>query len=225
MQKFIITVFLVQGMITAVHSATVGWTGDQNNSVATISGVLLNGTTNPASSRALLQLGFFNTLSGSGVSTRFAQGKSGTPAAFQEIINDFQVIATARVGDAYPGVNGVWGANAFTLPNQYTGRRLSIWAFDGSTVDNSMQWGIFTNPTAPNWVIPSDSPTPGSTNIDIREVPTDASGLLVGSFGGPPDANFGTSPYKLDIVPEPASLLLSAVGLITMASRRRRNRN
>ena len=223
MRAVIATAFLIQVLIGSASAATVGWGSDQLNSIAKTDGTtMLNGTTVPAlTTRALLRIGYF-TISDSAIASNFLSGNTAAiTAAFQE----FGTPNAVHVGDGY-NVDGVWSASSFNINPAFVGQRIHIWAYDTNTEGAATQWGIFTNPSSSLWVFPSDTPTPGSTNVDLSQVPHDSTGLIVGGFGGPPDPNFGNAPYKLAaLVPEPSSVILSAFGLGVLAARRRRKRD
>ena len=223
MRAVIATAFLIQVLIGSASAATVGWGSDQLNSLAMANGTtMLNGTTVPAlTTRALLRIGYF-TISDSAIASNFVSGNTAAiTAAFQE----FGTPNAVHVGDGY-NTNGVWSATSVNVNPTFTGQRIHIWAYDTNTAGAATQWGIFTNTSAANWLFPSDTPLPGTANVDLSQVPHDSTGLIVGGFGGPPDPNFGNAPYKLAaLVPEPSSVILSAFGLGVLAARRRRKRD
>lgn len=169
--------------------------------------------------RALIKIGYF-TITDTQIATAFSFGNLST------IQSAFVEFGTSRVGNAY-NTNGVWDTQSVNTNVAFVGQRIHYWTFDASSIGAATQWGIFTNTTSAAWVFPSDSPLPGSTNTDLSNVPTNSTGIIVGTFGGGPDANFGTDIYRMSTlvtpVPEPSTFAVGFfLAMAAMGLRRRR---
>ena len=122
------------------------------------------------------------------------------------------------------GLPAIWGASAVAADTGFALKQFYYWTLNAATLNAASQWGIYT---APTWLFPSDSPTPGSIVTDLNQAPQNSSGIIVGAFGGSSVTFSGTPLYEMAVitVPEPSSLFLSSFGLAALASLRRRNRH
>lgn len=214
MKTFLVSALIASASILESNAATVGWGAQNTNSLG-----LANGDLAPQGS--LVRLGYF-TVSDAQVQTYAAAGdKTNLDSVFQEF-------ASSTVGAGY-GTDGIWGDSAVNANPAFTNEQIYYWTLNGATLAAATQWGIFTNPTAPAWVFPSDSPLPGVTNTDLGEVPQNGTGLIVGSFGGGPDANFSAPLYQMTeiaAVPEPSTVAFGVLaGVVALCSLKRRRRH
>ena len=224
MKKFLVLAVIAVASILESQASTVGWSSQNTNSLGLSDG-------NLALQGSLVRLGYF-TVSNSAVQSLAAAGdKAGLDSAFQQF-------GTSTVGANF-GVDGVWSDSAVNGNASFVGNRIYYWTLNAATLAAATQWGIFTNPVganvnSANWVFPSDSPLPGNTVTDLGDVPHNSTGLIVGSFGGGPDANFGAPLYEManisgaSPVPEPSTFAFGAlacvVGLCSVMRRRRQQR-
>ena len=212
-------VFALWLLLSDTNASTVGWGAQVSNSLGLANNSLANGTSVTVTDRALIKIGYF-TITDTQIATAFSLGNLST------IQSAFVEFGTSRVGNGF-NTNGVWDAQSVNNDIAFVGQRIHYWTFDTSTIGAATQWGIFTNTASAAWVFPSDSPLPGSTNTDISNVPTNATGIIVGSFGGGPDANFSNPIYRMSTlvtpVPEPSTFAACVVlAMAAMGVRRRR---
>ncbi|MGK0456334.1 MAG: hypothetical protein ACJAUA_000632 [Zhongshania aliphaticivorans] len=95
-----------------------------------------------------------------------------------------------------------------TGPSSDTGSAIYFWAFNSSDVSLATEWAIVSN-TDLSWFVPSDSPIPGSTSIDIGGLADTRSiefGNLSSNLGIGDQLNIQTAL----LVPEPSTYALFA---------------
>lgn len=215
MKRLLPLALIVTASILESNASTVGWGAQNNNSLG-----LADSSLTPQGS--LVRLGYFTTSNAQVQADAAAGDKTALNSAFQEF-------GTSTVGNGY-ALDGVWGESSVNGNASFVGKQMYYWTLNAATLAAATQWGIFTDPTDPAWIFPSDSPLPGSTNTDLADVPQNGTGLIVGSFGGGPDANFGNDLYRMTAiaaspVPEPSTFAFGAlVGVVALVSLKRRRR-
>ena len=179
----------------------------------------------------LVRLGNFSLTNGQ-IQAFFSVGDIGSLTA------NFVEVATAKIGD---GLNAPSNLAVISSPDTsaVAGLQMYYWVYaatnntsNATSMSTAFEMGIFYQDKAVNssWAFPVETPVPGSTTVDITQMTNDGADALVaganvviGSFpkgastaGSAP--NFGLAP----VVPEPTSAALVLVGLVSLASRRRR---
>jgi hypothetical protein len=124
----------------------------------------------------------------------------------------------AHANDTMTANTSVLGGVGGTIENDY----IYLWIFDAANLASVTQHGVFRS-TNSTWRFPLQSSIPNTTIIDLNEVNTDSSGILIGGYGtGISDAAL-TPLYNLAKIPEPASaaaLLATCAGALTRRKRR-----
>jgi hypothetical protein len=162
--------------------------------------------------------------------------------------SSFVEFANAKIGDGFGFAEHF--QSLFDRPNSnaegFANKQIYMWVFASAGASASStapqlfssatQHGIFSvdptntsNAAANQWTIRDNSAVPNNVSIDITDL-TNAAGtalapgaqVLVGSF------NVGTSDltsvpnFGLAVIPEPSTALLAGLGLLGLATRRRR---
>lgn len=220
MKKFTLLALALLAVVNNSDGATVGWGSQLTNSLG-----LANG--NLALQGSSVSIGYFAAIGFPLTPVSDAQIQSWAAAGDKtSLLASFQPFGSSVVGNNY-GTDGVWDVSTVNGNTAFAGKQIYMWTLDAANLTAATQWGIYTNPTAPEWKFPSDSPVPGTTNIDLGQAPKDATGLIVGSFGGGPDANFNAGLYQMASiaavpVPEPSAVIFGAFSMMVALSVRRR---
>lgn len=126
------------------------------------------------------------------------------------------VSAGAKLGGSITDDStGATKADYFNLKTLY------VWIFNAATVAAATEMGIFKATIAANpWVFPANTSGLGDSNTFTTQPAstTLVTTAAVGGVGTSTETQLQTAP-----VPEPSTALLTALGLLGMASRRRRN--
>lgn len=109
-----------------------------------------------------------------------------------------------------------------TKANFFNGKIFYVWIFNTNSIFTATSMGIFTSPdAAAAWAFPSNGGGFGD-NATLSTAPGTAPTITaLGGVGI--GANSSQSQIQLVAAPEPSTALLSALGLVVMASRRRRS--
>jgi hypothetical protein len=145
-----------------------------------------------------------------------------------EFLTGFTQLASSTIGNgtSMAGTFGGGGTIA-TGTDTYVGKQLYYIIGNASTIATSTQLGVFTKST---WVIPTNptGPTPTSFVTDINQVTNDTSSILFGGYlaGGGMTISGSTraDAYQLNLIPEPSSaslLALGVAGLVALRARRK----
>jgi len=120
-------------------------------------------------------------------------------------------IATGGLGRIGGSVNdNVFGA---TKADFFNGKDLYVWAFNGTTVSNSTEMGIFhASVTVAPWIFPTNAGGIGD-NITFSTTTTNAAVIdAIGGAGSTPSGQLKLS--GLVTAPEPSSFLLVALAIV-----------
>lgn len=132
---------------------------------------------------------------------------SATNAAFTQF-------DTAVIGDGGAPAGQFWDNTPFL--SGITNLTIYVWIFNSATAETATEWAIVTNP-ASNWKGPADGAN--STTLDTGDLGTIVPVGALGSIEG--GAGTGGN-IRLQAVPEPSSLALIGMVLVTGTFRRRR---
>lgn len=146
-------------------------------------------------------------------------------------VRDAAATTTYNVGGTIAGKLGGSGSDnsavgAPTNADFFNGKNVYVWIFNGSTIGAATQMGLYDSPGV--WTFPTNASGVGDT-VNLSSLPATTVLAVTGSVGGPVGTvtssggpgGFGV--IQLAGVPEPSTVFLSALGLVGMASRRRRN--
>jgi hypothetical protein len=215
-KTFIICALAASSLLaSAATAAEVTWGAYQSNGIGTAFGVPL-----PDNSGFTLLIGHFNL----------------TPGTIRANATNYVFLRDnfVQFGQSTPGAgdpngggssdDGYWLTNTVNSSNGLGIQNLQIyyWLFNSADPATATEYGIFTAPSNPRWLFPSDTAIPSTTVTDLSDVPTDSTGILFGSFGTGVSRD-GVSPlYNLAVVPEPSTYALLLVGAGAVAFVRRR---
>jgi len=137
---------------------------------------------------------------------------TGTPNT--GVTSSAAISATGKLGGQVTDNN--FGA---TKADYFNGRAVYVWLFNAATIAAATEMGIFKAipPTSVPWTYPTNSGGVGDS-VTLSTISSLANVVPVSGVGS-------TTSALIQLVPEPSTAFLSALGLIAMASRRRRNRN
>lgn len=184
--------------------------------------------TQTAASGGIASAGFFNTLSDAQVATLAA---APTAIAIATLVADFQVVFQTTL-DSYDNANGLSGTGLFNgdasgivLPNATrAGDGLYTFLGDQSSLATSTQVLLWDNTAT---IAAEDSPTSPDTNDLLMA--NEGAALIAGAntttdidltaISGP--ASFTVPAVQLVLVPEPSTVLLSALGVLGLLRRKR----
>lgn len=221
--------FLLSALTTTTGtSATVGWAAAQDNGFG-----LADGTDLAAGS--LLRLGTFTNLSDAQIVANKAD--------LNFLDSYFVEFASSAIGVGVGGLDAHFAqsdtVNAGSLG--LIGDQIFFWAFDAATLGGASQHGIFYLNSATNsaWAFPTDTPGSDDTTIDISQLTSvDALSLiggatiLAGGFGvgtsdffeSPAGGSVSYPLFNLEVIPEPSTYALIAMGLGLIGLRFRRRK-
>lgn len=127
-----------------------------------------------------------------------------------------------KIGGQVIDTNGEIGSG--TQASYFDNKALYLWIFNGTTVSNSTQMGIYRATTATNpWVFPTNANGVG----DTLTLSTTASGApsiaAIGGFGAATTSQFQlTNQFNISPVPEPTTFAFGVfTGLAVLCGRRR----
>lgn len=134
----------------------------------------------------------------------------------------FAPLAATQVTSSTGRVGTTWLDDS-TTADAFNSKPLFLWVFNGTTIANSTQFGIFrsSNATTP-WVFPNNGNPPGigdktTLGLTVGAAPS------VEAIGGAGFGSTTTAGLRLvSSVPEPGSATLIVLGAVAFASRRRR---
>lgn len=218
MKTFLAIVSFAVAPLLSANASSVGWGTASSN-------VLGDKDGNLAPMTFTVSLGYFSGLTDAQVTSNAAAGNGTT------LQSSFQVFDSVPIGTGY-GVPAAWNVNSTNGTAGFVGQRIYYFAYNTAAISTATQWGIFTAPSDLDWVFPANTPVVGSTSTDLSDVPTNATGILAGSFGPQTDGGgyfvggAGATLYKMaavSAVPEPSTFAGGAMlALAAMGMRRRR---
>jgi len=213
MKRTFLALFLtcvVTQAATISFSSLVG-TGNQSDEwiVTSTGGVAL--------SSGIVSAGYFNTLSGSGITSA---SYAALVADFTALTSDDFVQYSSSISSNSQPIAGVTGD--FVDLGTYSGsnRTLYVLVGNGSTFGNSTQFALLNS----NQTLIADSSSPDTNDFFFRDTTVLKGTVGTGSFNG---STVGLSnpqsatTLQLVAVPEPAAALLGAVGMVGLLRRRR----
>ena len=138
-------------------------------------------------------------------------------------VRDAGATTTYNIGAGIAGKLGGSGSDnsaigAATKADFFNGKNVYVWIFNASTIAAATQMGLYDSPGV--WTFPTNASGVGDT-VNHSTLSTTTVLPVTGSAGGP--VGSVTSSQILLAAPEPSTVFLSAIGLVAMASRRRRN--
>jgi hypothetical protein len=173
-------------------AAEVSWGAAESNGVG-----LADGTDLPA--ECLVRVGNFS------ISDADIRSNAGNRAFLEANFIEF---GRAAVGDGNVAGDGIrhsahWYANSTNSTQSLgiNGKRIYYWVFDAPGSGTPTQQGIYTAPASGAWMFRDDNTIPNSTVTDIKNVPQDGSGIIVGTFGVGTSDLSGEPHYNLAAIP------------------------
>ncbi len=133
------------------------------------------------------------------------------------------VSTNGKIGGSVTDNNGAIGSG--TQASFFDAKPLFLWIFNGTTVSNSTEMGIYraTTATVP-WVFPTNANGVGDT-LTLSTTPSGASSIAaIGGFGATTTSQFQlTNQFNVSPVPEPTTFAFGVfTGIAVICSRRRR---
>ncbi len=224
-KNLVYSIIVVSVLRFNAHASSVVWGATEDNGFSQSNAAEL-----PIGN--LVRLGNFSLTNGQ-IQAFFSVGDIGS------LNFNFVEVATAKIGDGGLNAPSNLAVTSTTDTSAVAGLQMYYWVYaatnntsNATSMSTAFEMGIFYQDKAANssWAFPVQTPVPGSTTVDITQMTNvnanelvAGANVVIGSFpkgtstvGLAP--NFGLAP----VVPEPTSAALVLVGLVSLASRRRR---